>query len=142
MPPPPNLKPLSYTHSSAPCFSLVSSSTVNQILRSCTFCSSYSPSSACSRISFPATFCRLFIAFRAFAFPMLGSAIERPSSTMCLWNCASDSLDQLTNAPLAFSTIFALLLASMNKSSHSSTSCGPISFLPLTFASMFAGVSS
>lgn len=49
---------------------------------------------------------------------------------------------QLTKAPFAFSTIFALLLASMNKSSHSSTSCGPISFLPFTFASMFAGVSN
>ena len=39
-------------------------------------------------------------------------------------------------------TIFALLFASMNRSSHSATSSMSISFLWLTLAKMFAGVSN
>lgn len=49
---------------------------------------------------------------------------------------------QLMNAPFAPSTMFALLLASMNKSLHSSTSATSMLCRPFTLARMLAGVSN
>lgn len=49
---------------------------------------------------------------------------------------------QLMKAPPAASTTLALRLASMNRSSHSATSSGEISDLPLTLANMLLGVNN